>query len=173
MDANNVFRGTRRVSPTGCSKPEGAWQEEESLEVYKRKTTQRPPCDDSAEVIRLVKRHPRGEELYETIHFMTTTPYTKWKSMWMQAVTSAQKKRSQSTHTVEKSKKDIYPKEKEPVYYTVEKSTKLEKRTEEQDIVEEECLSPVKEMETTTLTKHHYEEGSDVAERMSTKSYPM
>ncbi|VDM56741.1 unnamed protein product [Angiostrongylus costaricensis] len=247
----------RRVSPANSSKPEGAWQEEESLEIYKRKTTQRPPSDDSKEIIRLVKRHPRrqiesadvhekkstdqrrtvalvklvvrypskhlditehgwmesitsikgrwelcavlrsGEELFETVSPRRDSPreiillepvqfrehspdslYDDYTLYRMEEYVDASsdicsKGKEPVYYTVEKTKKDVCPKEKEPVYYTVEKSTKHEKRTEEQDVIVEECLSPAKEIETTSLTKYQFEEQSDLAERLSTKSHPI
>ncbi|XGW09490.1 hypothetical protein V3C99_011636, partial [Haemonchus contortus] len=47
-----------RVSPRDMKIPQGAWQEEESLEVYRRKRTQRP-MEGAPEIVRFVKRHPR------------------------------------------------------------------------------------------------------------------
>ncbi|KAK5985306.1 hypothetical protein GCK32_013888, partial [Trichostrongylus colubriformis] len=68
MDTQQSPPKPRRVSPEDEKDPQGAWQEEESLEVYRRKRTHKPPTDAAPEIVRFVKRHPkRTEEVYETI----------------------------------------------------------------------------------------------------------
>nr|CAR63594.1 hypothetical protein [Angiostrongylus cantonensis] len=169
----------RRVSPANSLKPESAWHEEESLEIYKRKTTQRPPSDDSKEIIRLVKRHARsGEELFETIPPRRDSPR---EIILLEPVQFREHSPDSlyddyALYRMEEyvdASSDVCPQENEPVCYTVEKSPKHEKRTEEQDVFVEECLSPAKEIETTSLTKYQSDEQSDLAERLSTKSHPI
>uniref|UniRef100_A0A0N4X8T1 SDP_N domain-containing protein n=1 Tax=Haemonchus placei TaxID=6290 RepID=A0A0N4X8T1_HAEPC len=57
MDSHLPPSKPHRVSPGDMKIPQGAWQEEESLEVYRRKRTQRP-TEGAPEIVRFVKRHP-------------------------------------------------------------------------------------------------------------------
>ncbi|CAJ0605775.1 unnamed protein product [Cylicocyclus nassatus] len=164
---------TSKVSPCDKAIPESAWQEEESLEVYRKKRTQRPPSATPTEIVKCIKRQPKaGEEIYESVQprhdgrrelillepvrFGDEPPetlYDDYSLYRMEEYVDA------GTETCEH--------DKQPVYYALQK---VEKETlppaQTGKIVEEEVISPAKELDTITLREAEERESM---ERISAK----
>ncbi|KAK6738129.1 hypothetical protein RB195_020314 [Necator americanus] len=176
QQSSNIFNAftskSHQVSPCDATIPEGAWQEEESLEVYKKKRTQRPPADGRAEIIRFVKRRPKSsEQIYETVQprrdgrrelillepvqFSDEPPDTLYDDY--------------SLYRMEEyvdAGTEICERDKEPVYYTIQKVEKAPPAMPEKEKrVKEECIAPAKEMDTITFV----EEERKSVERLSSR----
>ncbi|PIO74260.1 hypothetical protein TELCIR_03735 [Teladorsagia circumcincta] len=163
MDTQSPPPKPHRVSPADMKNPQGAWQEEESLEVYRRKRTQRPPTDGAPEIVRFVKRHPKSTEVvYETVQPRRDgrKEIILLEPVQLRDHSPDSLHDDYSLYRMEEyvdASSDIYTREKEPVYYTVEKS---EKEQDSRDIIEkeekivEECLSPAKEIEEYSFERH-------------------
>ncbi|EYC11816.1 hypothetical protein Y032_0049g1789 [Ancylostoma ceylanicum] len=151
---------SHQVSPADATIPEGAWQEEESLEVYRKKRTQRPPADGPAEIVRFVKRRPKSDdEIYETVQprrdgrreiillepvkFEDEAPdtlYDDYSLYRMEEYVDAGTEICEHTN--------------EPVYYTIQKVEKgAPHAPQKEKQIKEECIAPAKEIDTITLVE--------------------
>lgn len=156
-----------RVAPADISSPQGAWQEEESLEVYRRKRTQKPPADGSAEIVRFVKRHPDSTgEVYETVQPRRDG---RREIILLEPVQVRDQSPEllyddYSLYRMEEyvdASSELGSPDKDPVYYTVEKHEKEHGSritSEKEKKVDEECLSPSKEIETYSFVQESREE---------------
>ncbi|KAK6019169.1 hypothetical protein OSTOST_15207, partial [Ostertagia ostertagi] len=128
MDTQSPPPKPHRVSPADMKNPQGAWQEEESLEVYRRKRTQRPTTDGAPEIVRFVKRHPKSTEVvYETVQPRRDgrKEIILLEPVQLRDQSPDSLHDDYSLYRMEEyvdASSDIYTREKEPVYYTVEKS---------------------------------------------------
>ncbi|VDL76450.1 unnamed protein product [Nippostrongylus brasiliensis] len=150
-----------RVIPVETSSPQGAWQEEESLEVYRRKRTQKPHGEGVPEIVRFVKRHPKSatDEVYETV-----APPARDDRREIILLEPVQ---------------EVGSPDKDPIYVPVEKTVE---KTEEHDqtrdaaecaeVVVEECLSPTREIETYSFMREHHKETVHDGDTTSVKERP-
>ncbi|VDM79646.1 unnamed protein product [Strongylus vulgaris] len=153
--------------------PEGAWQEEESLEVYRKKRTQRPPADGPPEIVRFVRRRPQaGEEVYETVqpHHDGRRELILLEPVRFGDEPPATLYDDYSLYRMEEyvdAGTEICERDKQPVYYTLQKVEKEAQPTPEKEkVLEEEIIAPAREIDAITLRE---EEERKSLERLSSR----
>ncbi|WKX94971.1 hypothetical protein Q1695_011879 [Nippostrongylus brasiliensis] len=176
-----------RVIPVETSSPQGAWQEEESLEVYRRKRTQKPHGEGVPEIVRFVKRHPKSatDEVYETV--APPARDDRREIILLEPVQVRDRSPDAlyddySLYRMEEyvdASSEVGSPDKDPIYVPVEKTVE---KTEEHDqtrdaaecaeVVVEECLSPTREIETYSFMREHHKETVHDGDTTSVKERP-